>query len=153
MSILGRIFATERAVEQSIDAVVRGLDKLVYTNEEKAEATAASRAKAQEMLVDWLNASTGHNIARRWLTVNIASVWLLQLVLGMCFAVAAVWAPDDKADRVLATAGLLQGYAAEMGTIVLIIILFYFAAPHMSSFIDVLLARIGIRATSGTGGK
>ena len=145
-STLGKIFGTEKAMEKSLDAVVNGLDKIWYTNEEKAEHTREARMEAQAMLIKWMETSQGHNLARRWLTVNITTVWLAQLCLGMVFAVASVWA--DSPDRLLATAGILQGYAAEMGTIVLIIVLFYFAAPHMASFIDVLLARIGLRPTS-----
>lgn len=147
---MGKIFVSEKSVEKAIDGTITGLDKIWYTKEEKADAEEArwkaqheARVKAQDTLLEWMKASQGHNIARRWLTVNITRVWLWQMLLGMTFAIVSVWAED--ADRFLATAGILQGYAAEMGTIVLIIVLFYFAAPHMGSALDILLSRIGLK--------
>lgn len=149
-SVLGKIFSTDKSVEKSIDALTQGLDKIWYTKEEKADAEELrwkarhdAQIKGQEMLISWIAASQGHNVARRWLTVNITTVWLLQLVLGMVFAIASVWASEP--DRLLATSGILQGYASEMGTIVMFIVLFYFAAPHMGQAIDVLLSRLGLR--------
>ena len=150
-SVLGKIFSTDKSVEKSIDALTQGLDKIWYTKEEKADAEELrwkarhdAQIKGQEMLISWIAASQGHNVARRWLTVNITTVWLLQLILGMFFAIASVWAREP--DRLLATSGILQGYASEMGTIVMLIVLFYFAAPHMGQAIDVLLSRIGLKS-------
>lgn len=150
-SVLGKIFSTDKSVEKSIDALTQGLDKIWYTKEEKADAEELrwkarhdAQIKGQEMLISWIAASQGHNVARRWLTVNITTVWLLQLVLGMVFAIASVWASEP--DRLIATSGILQGYASEMGTIVMFIVLFYFAAPHMGQAIDVLLSRLGLKS-------
>lgn len=150
-SVLGKIFSTDKSVEKSIDALTQGLDKIWYTKEEKADAEELrwkarhdAQIKGQEMLISWIAASQGHNVARRWLTVNITTVWLLQLVLGMVFAIASVWAREP--DRLIATSGILQGYASEMGTIVMFIVLFYFAAPHMGQAIDVLLSRLGLKS-------
>jgi len=149
---MGKIFVTEKSVEKAIDSMTAGLDKIWYTKEEKADAEEArwkarheAQLKAQDMLLEWMKASQGHNVARRWLTVQITRVWLWQMILGMAFAVGAIWAPQVKSNQMLATAGILQGYAGEMGTVVLIIIMFYFAAPHMGQAIDVLLSRLGLR--------
>ena len=151
-SVMGKIFISEKSVEQSIDAVTKGLDKIWYTKEEQADAEEArwkarhdAQVKTQDMLLDWVKGSQGHNIARRWLTVNITRVWLAQLILGMVFAVGAVWAPKVKSDQMLATAGILQGYAADNGNIVLLIVMFYFALPHMGAAMETLLSRFGIR--------
>ena len=69
MSILGRIFSTEAAMERSVEAVVKGLDKLVYTSEEKAEATAKARAEAQAKefagVVEFLKAALGERVFDR----------------------------------------------------------------------------------------
>lgn len=155
-AVFGKIFNSDKAIEKGIDAMTQGLDKIWYTKEEQADAAEArwaaqhaARLKGQEMLISWIQASQGQNLARRWLTVNITSVWLVQMLLGMVFAIASVWA--DEPDRLLSTAGILQGYAAEMGTIVLIIILFYFAAPHMGEALNILLSRFGLGTTNKKG--
>lgn len=149
-SVMGKIFVSEKSVEKAIDSVTSGIDKIWYTKEERADNEEArwnkqfeARAKAQELMLDWMKASQGHNVARRWLTVQITRVWLWQMILGMAFAVASVWAKEP--DRLLATAGIMQGYAAEMGAIVMIIVLFYFAAPHMGEALNILLQRLGLR--------
>lgn len=144
MSILGRIFSTEAAMERSIDAVVKGLDKLVYTNEEKAEATAKARQEAQGLLVEWLKASSGHNLARRWLALAITVVWLSQYIGGMFFSLASVFALEK--DRMLAASGILASYANEMAPAVMLILSFYFAAPYMGQVIDGIFARMGMRS-------
>lgn len=156
-SVMGRIFSTEKSVEKAIDTVSAGLDKIWYTKEEQADAENEkwkarheAQVKSSEMLITWIQSSQGHNLARRWLTVNITSVWLVQMLLGMVFAIASVWA--EKPDQFLATSGILQGYASEMGTIVLIIVLFYFAAPHMGEALNILLSRFGINVGNKKGG-
>lgn len=157
-TVLGKIFNSDKAIEKGIDTMAKGLDKIWYTTEERADAEEArwaaqhsARLKGQEMLISWIQASQGQNLARRWLTVNITSVWLVQMLLGMVFAIASVWSDDP--DRLLSTAGILQGYAAEMGTIVLIIVLFYFAAPHMGEALNMLLSRFGINVNKTGGPK
>jgi len=150
MSILGKIFASEKAIDKSIDAVVNGLDKLVYTSEEKAEATAKARLEAQGILVDWLKNSSGQNLARRWLAMAITSTWLGQYLGGMVFALFSVFIENiDRANRILAASGILSGYANEMAGAVMLILSFYFAAPYMGTVIDKVFDKVSLKSPGG----
>lgn len=144
MSVFGKIFATEKSIEKSIDAVVNGLDKLVYTQEEKAEATAKARLEAQGLLIQWLEQSSGQNLARRWLAVAITSTWLGQYLGGMVFALFSVFMTDK--DRLLAASGILASYANEMASAVMLILGFYFAAPYMGTVIDKVFDKISLKS-------
>lgn len=147
MSIFGKIFASEKAIDKSIDAVVNGLDKLVYTSEEKAEATAKARTEAQGILIDWLKNSSGQNLARRWLAMAITSTWLGQYLGGMAFALVSVFVRNiEEANRVLAASGILSGYANEMSGAVMLILGFYFAAPYMGTVIDKVFDKVSLKS-------
>jgi hypothetical protein len=65
MSFWGKIFGTENAINTTISAVKDGLDALVYTDEEKAGDAAKERTQARSMVVDWMQATQGQNLARR----------------------------------------------------------------------------------------
>ena len=155
MSLLGRIFDTPEAINKTIETVASGLDKLVYTKEEQADAAAAMRVKEMEqigaargMVVEWMKATSGQNLARRWLTVVVTSVWLSLYVGAAMFATVSVFMSIGPANRALAASGIMAGYANELANIVMVIILFYFAAPHMGQAIDILLQRIGMSGSA-----
>ena len=67
---IGKIFGTDKAAAALIDNVSTGLDKLVYTGEEKAADHAASVTEARKMVIKWLAATSGQNLARRVLALT-----------------------------------------------------------------------------------
>lgn len=155
MGLLGRIFDTPEAINKTIETVASGLDKLVYTKEEQADAAGAMRVKEMEqvaaargMVVEWMKATSGQNLARRWLTVVITSVWLSLYIGAAAFATASTFMAIGPSNRALAASGIMASYANELANVVMVIIMFYFAAPHMGQAIDILLQRFGMRAGS-----
>ena len=76
--ILGKMFGSEKALGNIVGSVSRGLDSLVYTQQEKEQAAAAERAKAREMVLRWMESTQGQNLARRMIAVIVTSVWILQ---------------------------------------------------------------------------
>lgn len=144
MGIFSRIFAGEDTIKTVVAAARDGLDALVYTEEEKAGDAAKDRAAARGMIVEWMNATSGQNLARRWLSIAITSVWLGQYVVAQIFTISTLWIfPVERRVAWRNTAELMAGFAEQMNGAVMLILAFYFAAPHMAQVVDVAMARFG----------
>lgn len=136
---LGRLFGTEKALEATISGVTKGLDALVYTDEEKAGDAAKDRSEARSMVVGWMEATSGQNLSRRIISLAITFTWLSQYLLGQFCTLVAVWAVDKEPWRT--SAKVLVDGAATMDSAVMLILAFYFAAPHMSGIVEVVLGK------------
>ena len=143
MGILSRIFAGPETVATAVNAVRDGLDALVYTDEEKAVDAAKDRAEARGLVVQWMQATSGQNLARRYLSVVITLVWLAQYLAANFFALSAIFVDQPLSNSFLAASGIMGGYANQMNGAVMLILGFYFAAPHMSSIVDAAMTRFG----------
>lgn len=139
MSFLGRLFGTEKALNAVVEGVSSGLDKLVFTDEEKAEAAAKERTEARAMVVQWMQATQGQNLARRLIALSITGIWLSQYVFGQMLSLVNVFL--DKAE-IYRASDLMRDGANDMNTAVMLILGFYFAAPHMGKIADAALARM-----------
>lgn len=131
---IGKIFGTDKAANSLIDNVSSGLDKLVYTNQEKAEEHARSVTEARQMVIQWMQATSGQNLARRLLALMITAIWLLQYVFMMVMSTVAIWV--DNAAPFLQSAEVVGQYAENMKGAVMLILAFYFAAPHMGGIVQ-----------------
>jgi hypothetical protein len=144
-SFVGRMFGSEKAVEKGIDMVSNGFDKLIYTNEEKAEDAAKNRSEARGMLVEWIKTSQGHNVARRFLAIVISMTWLLMYILSAALDVSAVWLVS-KADQLNTSSMLIGDRAEQMNGAMMLILGFYFAAPHMSGIVTAAMEKFSGKA-------
>jgi len=146
MSFWGKIFGTEAAINSAVVAVKDGLDALVYTDEEKAGDAAKDRSEARSMLVGWMEATQGQNLARRLISLAITGVWLLQYVVAqIAGSVAVFW--HDAAGQLQALAALQLQSADNMSPAVMLILAFYFAAPHMSEVVKAFTERMVAKKT------
>lgn len=143
MGLFKRIFAGEETIKTTVEAVRDGLDALVFTDEERATAAAVERAAARGMVVQWMDATSGQNLARRWLSVVITTVWLGQYLAAQAFTVFTIWVTPDKRETYQATAKLMADYAESMNGAVMLILAFYFAAPHMDKIVGVAMSKFG----------
>ena len=135
--LVGKMFGSDKALDAAISGVTKGLDALVYTDEEKAGDAAKERAEARSMIVSWQSATSGQNLARRFIALAIVFIWLLQYVAAMVLSLISVWMGDpvlwqDSAD-------IVGNYAERMNGAVMLILGFYFAAPHLSGIVGAAL--------------
>lgn len=152
MSFWGKVFGTDKAIEGAVDAVKSGLDKLVYTDEERADAAAAERQQARSMLVQWMEATQGQNLARRVISLAVTGVWLMQYVLAqIAMGVAVFW--TERAAQLQAFAKINMDSADAMAPAAMLILGFYFAAPHLASFVEVLTTRMGAKGSAPAKGN
>jgi len=133
-SFFGKLFGTEKALEGVVNGVSNGLDKLVYTDEEKAGDAAKDRSEARQMVVQWMASTQGQNLARRVLAMAIAFTWLGMYLLSAVIAMVAIFVNDSgvvTADKLNAVSAIAKAAAVDMNPAVMLILAFYFAAPHM----------------------
>ena len=140
MSFWGKLFGTEKALNAVVDGVSNGLDALVYTDEEKAQAAAENRTEARKMVVEWMRTTQGQNLARRLLALSITAVWLFQYILAQVANVISVW--SDKSEQWQAMAAYMIIGASAMNSAVMLILAFYFAAPHMGDIVQGVLGKM-----------
>lgn len=129
MSFFGRLFGTEKALSAAVNGVKNGLDALVYTDEEKANDAAKERSEGRAMIVQWMQATQGQNLARRLIALSITAVWLIQYLVGQALGLAAIWVED--AEKLRTASQMMRDGADQMNAAVMLILAFYFAAPHM----------------------
>jgi hypothetical protein len=140
MSFWGKLFGTDEAIKSTIGAVKDGIDALVYTEEEKAVDASKERSEARSMLVGWMEATQGQNLARRLISLAITGVWLMQYVVSqIASSIAIFW--NDKAQQLNQLAKLQLESANDMSPAVMLILAFYFAAPHMGDFAKAVVGR------------
>lgn len=147
MSFWGKLFGTDQALNAVIDGVSSGLDKLVYTDEEKAAAAAKERSEARQMVVGWMAATQGQNLARRLIALSITGVWLLDIVLAQVAGAVAIFV--DESAKIEELAKFMMSGAMEMNNAVMLILAFYFAAPHMGDIAKAVTGRFVQSANKG----
>lgn len=144
MSVWGKVFGTDEAIKDAVGAVKDGLDALVYTEEEKAVDAAKERSEARSMLVGWMEATQGQNLARRIISLAITGVWLMQYVIAqIASSIAVFW--NDAAGQLNALSALQLQSADNMSPAVMLILAFYFAAPHMSDVVKAFTERMSVK--------
>ncbi|MCK4792229.1 MAG: hypothetical protein KAV87_51340 [Desulfobacteraceae bacterium] len=135
LGIVGKIFGSDKALSAVVNGVSNGLDKLVYTSEEKADDAAKDRADARAMVITWMESTKGQNIARRLIALAIVSVWLFQYMACMALSVAAIWVNPAMNAALISSARIIGTFAERMNGAVMLILGFYFAAPYMGSLV------------------
>ena len=144
MSFIGKLFGTEKALEGVVDGVSKGLDKLIYTGEEKAEDRAKAVTEARQMLVDWMANTQGQNLSRRLLALSCAFVYLSQIVIAQIVSIILIFV--DNVGLVTKTSmgdvvAVLNTGAERMESLVMLVFAFYFAAPHMSGIAQAVVGK------------
>lgn len=83
MSIFSFLTGNAKSVEKVIDAGISGIDKLVFTDEEKADYN----HKLQELHLEFVKIaateSTAQSISRRMICLPVVYVWLLLVLLSV----------------------------------------------------------------------
>ena len=139
LSLLGKLFGSDTAIEKTIDTVSSGLDKMYYSDEEKADDAKHDRSEARQMIVHWMAATSGQNLARRLLALSITFTWLGMYVIASIGSVVAVWV--ENSDEWIKSSEIIFGYAKDLNAAVMLILGFYFAAPYMGEMAKSFMER------------
>ena len=85
--ILAAIFGSPKNTETIVDGAVKGLDKIVFTKEERADAN----QKVSEWYLKYLAATQPQNLARRLIALVIVWLWWLLVVAGVIVRGLEMW--------------------------------------------------------------
>ena len=140
-SLIGKIFGSEKAIEGAVKGISNSLDVLVYTDEEKANDAAQERQKARAMVIDWMQSTSGQALARRLIACSITFIWLMQYLFGWAMVTGAVFSDPEIAARMKEASEITQAHADSMTGAVMLILSFYFAAPHLDKVVGPAMER------------
>jgi hypothetical protein len=142
MSFFGKLFGTEAALNSVVKGVTEGLDALVYTDEEKAQAGAKERTEARSMVVNWMAATQGQNLARRLIALSITGVWLLMYITSVIASIISLFIDSVlTSEKMTKVSEITLSSAEDMNPAVMLILAFYFAAPHMGDIAKAVTSR------------
>jgi len=78
--MLGWLFGGSKAADKTVDGISSGIDKLVYTDEEKADAS----REGLKLWIKYQEATQPQNLARRLIALIIVGIWaILTLLAGI----------------------------------------------------------------------
>jgi uncharacterized membrane protein (DUF485 family) len=143
MGILGKIFGTDKAIESGLNMIYKAGDALFYTDQEKAADKENKVKQVHQFMNDWMETTKGQNIARRLLAVMITTVWLFLYLVGILLSVIAPWVATEISIKLMESAKVLESNADMMSGAVMLILAFYFAAPHMDKIVEGALNKFG----------
>lgn len=148
MSFLGKLFGTDKGIESVVNGVTNGLDALVYTDEEKANAASQDRAEARKMVIEWIGNTQGQNLARRFIALSLTMMWGVIHGVKTLLATYAPWANDaGQTERIMASVAALEEATTQLNGAMMLILAFYFAAPHMGSIVEGALSKFSKKNT------
>lgn len=79
MGLLDKLFGSDKQLDKLTTGAVNGLDKMFFTNEEKAEAN----QKLSEWYLKYLEATQPQNLARRLIALIVSSLWAFLIIFGV----------------------------------------------------------------------
>ena len=92
MGLLSFLIGGTKTAEKVIDAGISGMDKLVFTEEEKADYNQKLQTMHLEFIKITANESTASSISRRMICLPVVYVWLGMIILKV---VATIYGVPD----------------------------------------------------------
>jgi hypothetical protein len=136
LSWVGKLLGSDKAASSLIDNVSKGLDKIYYSEEEKAEDKAEAKKEASALLIKWLEATQGSNLARRLIALTVTGIWASQYVASMLMFAVIPWVDVTSTVEALnASAVSLQESGEQIDGAMMLVLGFYFAAPHLGTIV------------------
>ena len=146
--VIGRMLGSPKQLGKLVDAGVSALDKLKYTAEEKAEdaakaeaAQVGARIQLADATVEFMKATQPQNLTRRVLALGIGGTWLFTVVLSATLQVAAIWVDPATAGSMRQSSMLIDQQMADIDQYMMVILVFYFGAPHAQGVIETIVNR------------
>lgn len=119
MGLFSFLSSNKKTVDKVVDGAISGIDKIFYTNEEKADARRKLAEGVQEFVKSTLDENTARSRTRRVIAIMIMGVFLILIIA------AAVAYPFDEA-----YSNFLFEIVGDMSTFALMVAAFFFGA-HM----------------------
>ena len=140
--IFGKLFASDKVVDSGISLI----DKAFYTDEERAEDKQRASDRKDQLVIDWIEASKGSNIARRFIAVLVTLLWVFLFVFGWAVSQYAIWSEKLTIEKLKLIQEANAPYLEQATGAMMLVLGFYFAAPYMGDIAKVALNRFSGKA-------
>jgi hypothetical protein len=135
--IFSKLFASDKVVDSGISLI----DKAFYTDEEKAEDKQRASDRKDQLVIDWIEASKGSNIARRFIAVLVTFLWVFLFVFGWAVSQYAIWSEKLTIEKLKLIQEANAPYLEQATGAMMLVLGFYFAAPFMGDIAKGALSR------------
>jgi len=142
--IFGKLFASDKVVDSGISLI----DKAFYTDEEKAEDKQRASDRKDQLVIDWIEASKGSNIARRFIAVLVTFLWVFLFVFGWAVSQYAIWSEKLTIEKLKLIQEANAPYLEQATGAMMLVLGFYFAAPFMGDIAKGALSRFSGKGKS-----
>ena len=79
MGLFSWITGGGETADKVVDGITNGLDAMFFTDEEKSVAS----QKVLDFKLKWIQATSGQNLARRYISLAIVALWTFLIVLAV----------------------------------------------------------------------
>jgi len=126
MSFISKIFTGGVDINKAIDVVSKGADKLVFTQEERAELNKETTEGLSQFIKDTASENTARSITRRYVAILVIVVYLL---ISLVIIGIGVWSTQKALELVKLTNEL------DLGTAFIAVIAFFFSSYMLKKFV------------------
>lgn len=124
---LGKLFGSDKAAESLINNISSGMDKIWYSEQEKAQDYQKAKSEANQVYMQWLQSTSGSSIARRFIAIVVTVVWAAQYVGSLLMASLAPWFTDTKTvEAMMETSAALSANGEQGNAAFMVVLGFYF---------------------------
>jgi hypothetical protein len=130
----GKMFASDKVLEKGLGIIEKAGDALFYTEEEEANDTNLNMRHKDRILVNWIEASKGSNIARRFIAVLVSLIWSFLFVFSWLTTQLAIFS-DTEEERIKLMTEANEPFLTQSSGAMMLVLAFYFAAPYMGGVV------------------
>lgn len=116
-------------------------DKVFYTDQEKAEDARKAKSALVGEYLQWLQATSGQNRARRALALLVAALWAFTWILALLLDIAAPWVPGSISMELRESSDAVKDAAGDITPIFMLVMTFYFTLRPVSGAIEAWKAK------------
>jgi hypothetical protein len=120
-NVFSLLFGSPDAAVKTAGAIAKGIDAMVFTDEEKAE----HKAKAMEWLGKYMESTQGQNLARRMIAMVVTIQWAVLLNIAVLLQLLEA---DTKSQYVFKVMDECVNEAF------MLVMIFYFGARMLADF-------------------
>lgn len=146
--VFGNMFGTAKAGQSIIDHISNGLDKLNYSDQEKAEDAIKVKGMMMTAYQKWLESTTGSRIARRIIALIVVGIWAMEHVVATVMEASAPFVSDSKA--LMESAHVLAAQASNDASLVMVVLGFYFGGPVVANTLPNVLNKWADKTAKAT---
>ena len=141
MGIFANIFGTSKATTAIVKTGLNLLDDAFYTTEEKSEDKRQFQLQMSNEILSWVKQTSGQRIARRFIAMIVTLLWSGLWATSVLLQFAAIFLSGEIVNELRLASDLAAESAENISGEFMLVLGFYFAAPHLGEMVKPLINR------------